>query len=288
VLLIKQLRDDSKTRSNYIDLLKADVDENPKNAKTRFYYARELGIHLNYTECIAQFDKCLEIDELDRCNKKTQMTKSEISFVCITKARCLDIIGDHINAKIWFDISCTLCPESRDPFVYYALSCCRHSEWELCFSLILKALSIEKRELLYTDEPYHWESKPWYLASIAAWNLGKIDEARKYGTIALEYTIDPADNEITPWIYYYALMCCYNSEWPSCYVAAVKCVNPVVTLQDSTDKERDFAAQIFNLIAISSWNMGNKKIAIKYGEIASNYDPNNENIKNNYIFYTIN
>lgn len=284
VLLIKQLRDPSKSRCNYVDLLKADVDENPTNAKTRFYYGRELGTYLNYNECITQFDKCLELDEIDRNNQQSKMTKSEISFVCITKARCLDLIGDHTNAKIWFDISCKLCPESRDPYVYYALSCFRQSQWELCYSLILKALSIEKRELLYTDEPYHWESKPWYLASITAWNLCKIDEARKYGAIALEYTVDPTDDEIIPWIYYYAVICSHNSEWDSCYAAAIKCIRPVIT----TEKEREFACQILNLVAISSWNMGNKSIAIKYGEIACKYDPNNENIKNNYIFYTTN
>ena len=79
------------------------------------------------------------------------------------------------------------CPTSREPWIDLSVFAYMQQDWELSYYSAKKALSIKNKELVYTMDPTAWGEKPYMYAAIAAWNLGKQDEARQLNEEALKF-----------------------------------------------------------------------------------------------------
>jgi len=75
---------------------------------------------------------------------------------------------------------------TREPWVALAELYYKIEDWPHCYAAAKRALGIEKREFVYTQDPEVWGWKPYDLAAIAAWHMGLRDEAKFLGTWALE------------------------------------------------------------------------------------------------------
>jgi len=182
-VLIKHLQDSHKPRSTYLDLLAAGVKEKPTDAKTKFYYARELGFSQKYSECIKEFANLLAYD----CNT---LTENEIVVSYILIAKCYDILKNHSNAVMTFDKAVTIAPNNCDLWMSYAESCCAYSEWEMCYVASKRVLEIPiENRMSYISDPDSYGAKPYNLAAISAWKLHLVADAIKYGKQA--YDLEP-------------------------------------------------------------------------------------------------
>ena len=79
-----------------------------------------------------------------------------------------------------------------EPWCEIAKITYRIGNWSECYGACLSALAITNRELVYTVDPEVWGAMPHDYASIAAWNMGLVDQAIHHAENAVE--LEP-DNE---------------------------------------------------------------------------------------------
>jgi len=183
-LLVVHKPDPYKSRGQYLDLLEADVKENPRNVRNTFYYARELSFNRRWQEAIDVCDKYLVMPDAtwddERC------------YALRVQGKCYDELGNGDEALKKFRMACMEAPHSREPWVELAQSCYSKKRWNECFYAATQALSITERRWVYTADPSVWGSRTYDLAALSAYYLGLKEKALEYGLNALE--LDP-DNE---------------------------------------------------------------------------------------------
>jgi tetratricopeptide (TPR) repeat protein len=193
MLLVVHKPDPTKSRGQYLDLLKADIIENPNNARNAFYYARELSFNRKWDEAISECDRYLALPDATWANERC--------YAWRVKGRSYDEMGKGDQAIAAFRQSCIEAPGTREPWVDLATSCYMKKMWNECFFAATQALAITNREWVYTVDPSVWGYKPYDLAAISAWNLGLKDKAIEYGAKAVE--LEPNDARLANNLKYY-------------------------------------------------------------------------------------
>jgi glycosyltransferase involved in cell wall biosynthesis len=182
-LLIKHLPDDTKSRSNYLPLLKAATEENTYNSRDAYYYARELFFVRDYKASIKEWQRYLKMPEAvwyhERC------------FAHRTLAKCyssLGLVAEELEAAI----NATKEGKNlRENWVLLAEIYQKRKEWRLSFAAATTAVNIKVRDYAYTSEETVWGSRTYDAAALSAYYLGLKDSAKKYGQQALD--LDPAN-----------------------------------------------------------------------------------------------
>lgn len=178
MLLVIHKPDSTKSRGNYIDLLKLSVEEDPNCPRNAFYYARELSFHNKFAESIVECDRYLALPRATWVNERC--------YAYRTKARCLNSLGFGQLAEQAFYHAAAEAPETREPWVELAQMMFDQSRWYECYAMAMRALAVEKRDFVYTVDPEVWEAKPHHLAAIAAHWIGMKTVAIQQGLIAAE------------------------------------------------------------------------------------------------------
>lgn len=187
-LNIEHHPDNTKSRSQYYPLLKMAVDEDPYDDRNAFYYARELYFNGMNEEAAAEFKRHLSLPRAvwrpERAASYRYLSKCEPS-----------------NEETWLLKAVEESPDRREPLVELASLYYRTSQWDMCYSYASEALKIKQKPLDYLCEAFAWGEKPHDLLAIAAYRLGKFDEALTHGKIALE--INPNDERLATNVGFY-------------------------------------------------------------------------------------
>lgn len=181
-LLVVHMPDPTKSRGQYLDLLKVAVTEDPRCPRNAFYYARELTFYSKWQEAIEALNKYLSMPEATWPNERC--------YAMRLLGKCYDELGQGDTAIQWYRRACAEAPNTREPWVELSLSCYMKQQWLDCYSSAMKALEIVQKEEVYTMDPSVWGAKPYDLASIAAWNLSYKDQAIELCKKALEFSPD--------------------------------------------------------------------------------------------------
>jgi glycosyltransferase involved in cell wall biosynthesis len=181
-LLVVHKPDETKSRGQYLDLLRISIEEDPHCDRNAFYYARELFFTGNWAEAIKQGLRHLSLPNATWAEER---------------AYCMRVIGksysekgDPNEALKWLRAACSEAPGTREPWCDLAEETYKQARWPECYGAALTALSITERPIVYTSEPASWGFKPYDFAAIAAWNLGQNNLALKYAKQALEHAPD--------------------------------------------------------------------------------------------------
>jgi len=193
MLLVIHKPDPTKSRGQYLDLLKLSVEEDPDCPRNGFYYARELSFNSLWGEAIEQCKRYLALPRANWPNERC--------YAYRVMGRSYDALGDHYNAERAFQMAAYEAPNTREPWCELAMLMYRQSRWEECLSAAMRALRIQSREMVYTVDPEVWGHQPYDLAAIAAWNIGIYDMALKYGEKALE--LSPNDERLKSNVRFY-------------------------------------------------------------------------------------
>lgn len=125
----------------------------------------------------------------------------------------------------------------------------------------------------------------WYVERSATWrNCGYAYQQLGYDIHAEELykkSTEEAPEELDAWFTYAQYL--YTKErWQECYDAASK----VLTLKPQSHYLADDSMpwRMYDLLAISAWNLGKKGSAKKYARIATELNPDDERLKGNYAF----
>jgi glycosyltransferase involved in cell wall biosynthesis len=185
-LLVTHHPDNTKSRGQYLDLLKLSVKEDPTCPRNAFYYARELTFYSMWEEAIVALKKYLGME--------SATWDHERSFAMRLLGRGYEHKKEYYTSLQWFIRAAAELPFSRDPWLELAQYYYNRQDWNSCYTNALKCLSITNRELSYTSNSESWGSKPYDLAAISSYYIGKIDESKRYGEQAL--ALDPNDSRL--------------------------------------------------------------------------------------------
>lgn len=181
MLMVIHKPDPSKSRGQYLDLLRVSITEDPTCPRNAFYYARELSFHGNWSEAIDQAKRYLALPRATWANERC--------YAMRVIGRCYQELGDFVSALAWLRRATSEAPDTREPWCELALACYRTSRWGECYGAALTCIGITNREQVYTVDPAVWGAQPHDLASIGAWRLGLYDAAHEHAKKAVE--LDP-------------------------------------------------------------------------------------------------
>lgn len=186
---IHHLPDDTKSRSQYMAMLKMATEESPYSDRNAFYYARELFFYGQYEDAAKEFKRHLGL--------ASATWKPERAAALRYLAMC-----EPENAEVHLVKAVTTDPSRRESKVALAQEFYRKEDWANCYKWSVEALAIKSKPLDYMCEEFAWDQTPWDLAALGAYNLGKYEEALEYGTKAVE--LDPKNSRLIANLGYYS------------------------------------------------------------------------------------
>lgn len=169
--------DPSKSRSQYLPLLKLSVQEDPWEVRNAYYYARELMFYNQNTEATKEFLRYLSLPgatwkpERAAAHRYLSKTDPENKLQHLLNAYAED-------------------PARREAAVDLALHYYQQEDWENCHNYAKLAVSITEKPLDFLCEEFAWGALPWDLYSIACFKLGDAKEATQAVRKAIELAPD--------------------------------------------------------------------------------------------------
>jgi tetratricopeptide (TPR) repeat protein len=182
MLLVIHKPDPTKSRGQYLDLLRVSVEEDPYDPRNAFYYARELSFHRQWEKSIEECNRYLNLPKADWPNERC--------YAYRVMGRCYNELGNVYEAERAFMKAAFEAPNTREPWCELSLLYYRQHRWSECFAMAMRALSIKDRQLVYTVDPEVWGAQPHDLASISAWHLGLKDISVEQAKLAVEKNPD--------------------------------------------------------------------------------------------------
>lgn len=170
--------DPSKSRGQYLPLLKLSVEEEPDNDRNQYYLAREYMFHNMYKEAIPHFIQHLKLSTWrpERCFSMRYLAQAT---------------GEREH---WLLRACAEASDRREPWVDLAQYYYDVQNWPSCYSACMRALEIKEKPLEYLCEPDAWGALPHDLASISSWYIGLREQAMRHYDDALKF--DPTNSRI--------------------------------------------------------------------------------------------
>lgn len=178
MLLVVHKPDPTKSRGQYLDLLRISIEEDPLDPRNAFYYARELSFHREWQKSIDECNRYLNLPRADWPNERC--------YAYRVMGRCYTELGNDWEAERAFMKAAFEAPNTREPWCELAMLYYRQSRWAECLSMALRTLQIKNKELVYTVDPEVWGAQPHDLASIAAWHMGMRELSVEHALRAVE------------------------------------------------------------------------------------------------------
>lgn len=164
--VITHLPDNDKSRGQYLGLLKMAVTEYPTDARMWTYWCRENFFYQKWEEVITAAEKKLECGGWN----------VESAAVCRWAGEAAHQLGKEEEARTWYDKGVQQCPNEGEPQFGVCMDAYRKQEWQRCLDAALNVLELP-RSNHYCYDSAVWDWKAYDLASIACWNLKRIEEA---------------------------------------------------------------------------------------------------------------
>jgi Tfp pilus assembly protein PilF len=187
-LLIHHHPDSSKSRSQYLPLLKLAVEEDPRDDRNQFYLAREYFFHGDHALAQYHFSEHLKLSQWQ--------PERAASYRYLAKMRP-DSAEHHLYKAIAED------PSRRESWVALASVYYDKKDWVACRHACAMALRITEKPLDYLCEADAWGWLPHDLMAISCHHLGDTDEAFFHGSEAL--ALNPKDARLQANLTWYRL-----------------------------------------------------------------------------------
>lgn len=181
-LLVSHHPDPTKSRGQYLDLLRLAVKEDPHCPRNAFYFARELTFYKLWGEAVVSLHKYLDNPQANWPNERC--------YAMRLLGQSYEQLGAHDLAEKWHREACKEAPQTREPWIDAAEYFYRQKNWQDALEFGEAGLKVTRKEAVYTMNPDVWGSKPFDIVAISAYNLGLYDKAYKYGAAACELSPD--------------------------------------------------------------------------------------------------
>lgn len=176
--------DQTKSRGQYLDLLKLGVEEASTNDRISHYYARELFYRSEWQKCIVEFERHLSLASAKWAPERAQ------SMIYLSRAH--EQLEQHTDAYNWAIKSVQEDENRREPFMRAAHMCYVYRKWLDCLFYVEKALSIDVPQKYYMNDPVAFSGYLYDIGFLAAFNLGRYELAEQMIDKALEFNPNDA------------------------------------------------------------------------------------------------
>jgi glycosyltransferase involved in cell wall biosynthesis len=166
--------DNSKSRSQYLPLLKLAVEEDPRDDRNHFYLARELFFHGDYGLSQYHFSRHLD---LSTWNPERAASHRYLAKMVPNAA------DYHLYLAIAED------PARRESWVALAQYYYNEKQWTACRNAASMALAIKEKPLDYLCEADAWGWLPHDLMAISSYHLGDKATAWHHGSEAVRLNV---------------------------------------------------------------------------------------------------
>ncbi len=164
--------DNTKSRGQYLQMLKAAVEEDPKDQRMKVYLAREYYFNSDWQKVIDVANQLLP-DHWDR----------ELAQTYRLAGWSAANLNDMDQAGTWFNKAVDACVNSIESWTTLAQYHYHMKNWNECEWSAMQALTKTVTTDYMADPTCVWRAND--LLSLALWELGQGEEALKYAKIAL-------------------------------------------------------------------------------------------------------
>lgn len=175
-LILEHHADMTKSRGQYLPLLKMAVEEDPQNDRMSHYYGRELMFQGQWQQSITEFERHLALP--------TAWWQEERASSLRYIARCYSKLGRNDDAVQWAIKATQEWAFSREPWIELARCANASRDWATGYWAITKALAITERGKSYMSEGASWGYEPYDLGALCAYYSGLYAQAIELGKIA--------------------------------------------------------------------------------------------------------
>lgn len=192
-IILHHRADPTKSRGQYLPLLKLAVEEDPNNDRMSHYYGRELMYYGRWEESIKELRRHLSLPAAtwneERC--------ASLRYI----SRCYRSLDQHEQSLMVALDAVKECNYTREPWLELARAAYHLRDWRTCYWAATKCLDIQSRTMSYIADSSSWSFEPYDLAALAAYNLNVPSEALKYGKEAVN--LEPNDSRLQTNLKYY-------------------------------------------------------------------------------------
>lgn len=185
-LMVVHKADPTKSRHQYLKMLKMSVEEDPHDPRNAFYYAREHSFGYegcDPAEAIKQADRYLGLPRANWPNER--------SYAHRVKADCWEKLGNMAEAEKAALMAVQEAPDTREGWCALAHVMYKTNRWPECYAFAVRCLAIQHKEKVYTTDHAMWSGKPEMYACLGAWNIGLKGISLTYAKAA--HMLDPND-----------------------------------------------------------------------------------------------
>ena len=186
MILVEHKPDRTKSRLQYLDLLKMAVEEDPYTPRHVIYLAREYTYIAEWAEAIPLLENYLKMPNATWIDERT--------FAMRLLGKCNSNLGKDFESIKWHRQAVIEDATRRETWVDLAWQSWKMKLWPESYGAALTALNIKIQKNDHTMDPNAWGATPYDLASLAAWNLGHADDARQHLEEALK--LAPTDHRL--------------------------------------------------------------------------------------------
>lgn len=185
-IMLHHYQDRTKARSNYLDLLKLSVKENPESPHVQYLYAREhLVQNLGADEALKQFKKVLTMEYID--DPIFRMVKLDtLKYL----ARIYTDNGDYPNAMMYWYEFLKNDKTYREPYFAIAELYNHYGMYQAAKGMVLDGIKLSERKYDWVETKDSWINKAEDILSISDFYLGNIDDALTEVQEALKHDPD--------------------------------------------------------------------------------------------------
>jgi glycosyltransferase involved in cell wall biosynthesis len=175
--------DDTKSRGQYLPMLKMAVDEDPSDARMWHYLIREYYFHQDWFSIVKTVEDAM----------KAGGWNVERAATCRATAKAYQHLNNLEMARDWYVKGVKEAPDELEP--WYALAQFNYEikNWQGCWDCASKR-EVLKRQTHYQVDSTVWDWRCYDLLAISGWYLGKHEQAIEYGRKALEN--NPSDKRL--------------------------------------------------------------------------------------------
>ena len=181
-IILNHYPDKTKSRNSYLPLLELSVKENSEDDRNMHYLGREYMYYLRWDECIETLKKHL--------NLKSATWKDERCASMRFIARSYRAKNEIKNAIDWYEKAINEAPYLRESYIELAYLYYEEQDYLKGYFYLKRALEIKEKSNSYINEEFAWNSFPYDLLSVCAFNLELYDEALLNVKKALEIDKD--------------------------------------------------------------------------------------------------
>ena len=172
--------DNTKDRTNYLDLLRLRAEENPDDVYSVYLLAREYGVRRDWNTALELFEKCLSLPNIN--------TFPLVKYIVIGyMGNCYEMIDKNMEAILCYHMQIKEDRTHREPYMRLGGIYSRMELYQMSVAVVEEGLKNSTRHYDWTEQSDAWNEMPYDILSVSYLRLNNKDKALENVIKALKY-----------------------------------------------------------------------------------------------------